>query len=284
MTIVLYQIEISLDDLVFDLESSRFIERIRTQEAMLELLLETGVLQELMLSIGHQGYYPNRPLQTVSTEDGRYMVVDGNRRLAALKLLRDPDLCERNSVDQIAKNAIHTPFVIPCVVSSSRSFIVQSFAIDHTGGLIPWDMRAKACYFSEAKADDSVTGIAMSTGLRKAYINRLIDVYAIFQRVVDADFYGIEGLNEISFSFATFADILSYDNVFNYIAVEGDWGLESSVCWRFEVKDGVRRIGSSAYHADFNRIVGSRKAFKLFREGALISQALIVANMDLELT
>ncbi len=270
-------VKIFLENLVFDLESPRLPEKPETQEAMLELLLEIGVLQELMISIGHQGQNPSHPLQVVALGEGKYMVVDGNRRLAALKLLRNPDLCKHNSVDKIAFGAPHTPSEVTCVVSLKRDAIIKSMAFDHVSSPIQWGMLAKARYFSESK--DNIAGLSMSTGTRKSYVDRLINVYAIFQRIVDAEFYGIEGLNEVSLSFPIIADILNYENTMNYVAFHGEQGLEDIVRWRFETVDGFRRIGSEQ-HADLNKIMASEKALKLFREGALFDQCLIVVNME----
>ncbi len=270
--------EISIENLVFDLESLRLLETPETQEAMLELLLDIGVIQELMLSIGYQGFYVNKPLQAVALDNGKWMVVDGNRRLAALKLLLNPSLCERNSVDKIAEGAIHKPLAVPCMVSMKRSAIIESMAFDHVSGPIKWGMLAKARYFTES--GDHIAELAMSTGTRKSYVDRLMGIYAIFQRIVDAEFYGIEGLNEISLSFPILADILNYSNIINYVALEGDQGLENLIRWRFETVDGFRRVGSSEQHADFNKIMASEKAFRLFQEGGLFSHCRFVANTE----
>ncbi len=44
-------------------------------------------------SIVLRGYFPNEPLLAIKEKD-RYVVVEGNRRLAALKALREPGLLE----------------------------------------------------------------------------------------------------------------------------------------------------------------------------------------------
>lgn len=256
--------EISIENLVFDLESLRLPIRIETQEAMLELLLDIGVIQELMLSIGYQGFYVNKPLQAVALDDGKWMVVDGNRRLAALKLLLNPSLCERNSVDKIAEDAIHKPLAVPCMVSLERDAIIESMAFDHVSGPIKWGMLAKARYFTES--GDHIAGLAMSTGTRKSYVDRLMGIYCIFQRVVNAEFYGIKGLNEVSLSFPILADILSYENTMDYVAYY-EQGLEDVVRWRFETVDGFRRIGSFDHHEDLNKIIGPKKPLSYFKKG-----------------
>ena len=61
------------------------------QRALLHALLETEDVEALAKSIAHLGIFPNERL--VVMQEGRlYYVLEGNRRLAAVKLLLNPDL------------------------------------------------------------------------------------------------------------------------------------------------------------------------------------------------
>ena len=50
---------------------------------LIQLLFEHDKAIEVAQSIAARGYFPNEPLLAIH-EDGRYVVVEGNRRLAAL--------------------------------------------------------------------------------------------------------------------------------------------------------------------------------------------------------
>jgi len=63
---------------------------------------------EVAESIATRGFFPNEPLLAVK-EDGRFVVVEGNRRLAALKALREPSLLEgtyERQVERLARRIV----------------------------------------------------------------------------------------------------------------------------------------------------------------------------------
>ena len=62
-----------------------------TQQELIADLLEHEEVMDLVRDIARQGYFPNELL--VAIRDGpNTIVVEGNRRLAALKLLLNPEL------------------------------------------------------------------------------------------------------------------------------------------------------------------------------------------------
>src|SRR5579883_366623 len=79
-----------LDQLHFDPDNPRLPERLRGKDegAVLEYFLLECNLIELMLSIGEKGYFAGEPLMVVPRDAGGLIVVEGNRRLGALKLLQ----------------------------------------------------------------------------------------------------------------------------------------------------------------------------------------------------
>ncbi|KWV95944.1 hypothetical protein [Erythrobacter sp. AP23] len=84
--------ELSVDDLILDLENPR-IGRVETQAEALEAIvrLDTGHFRTMMLSISEHGLDPGDSFYIVDEGDGdEWVVVDGNRRLAALKVLHEP--------------------------------------------------------------------------------------------------------------------------------------------------------------------------------------------------
>ncbi len=64
----------------------------RSQELLLECIAETYSAIEVARSIALHGYFPSEPLIVISQSDDTYVVVEGNRRLVALKILADSTL------------------------------------------------------------------------------------------------------------------------------------------------------------------------------------------------
>jgi hypothetical protein len=81
----------------------------------LEWLLDEERVVELMIAIGEKGYFPGEILLVVENEatkerpkrDKVYTVVEGNRRLAAVKLLRDPSLGDVPRTVEINRKRAH---------------------------------------------------------------------------------------------------------------------------------------------------------------------------------
>src|ERR1019366_8101000 len=72
----------------------------RAPREIVQYLFEHDKALEVAQSIATRGYFPNEPLLAVNEAD-QLVVVEGNRRLAALKALREPGLLEASFQRQI---------------------------------------------------------------------------------------------------------------------------------------------------------------------------------------
>ena len=71
----------------------------RAPREIIQYLFEHDKALEVAQSIATRGYFPNEPLLAINEGD-QLIVVEGNRRLAALRALREPGLLE---------GALHSP-------------------------------------------------------------------------------------------------------------------------------------------------------------------------------
>ena len=78
------------------------------EDEILKWMVLHGSVTDIMRSIGEQGYFTGEPLLVVKITELSYTVVEGNRRLAALKLLHDPELTEIKHGQQLLM--MHTSF------------------------------------------------------------------------------------------------------------------------------------------------------------------------------
>src|SRR5947209_6782336 len=84
-------------ELQFDARNPRFAsedEAEASQVELLEILWRDFAVDEVALSIAANGFFQYEPL-FVSREEGRLIVIEGNRRLAAVRLLLYADLRQR---------------------------------------------------------------------------------------------------------------------------------------------------------------------------------------------
>ncbi len=124
------------------------------QHDAIAALLDDGLekINNLAKDIAEYGLSPAELLIVMPHEQGRYIVLEGNRRIAALKILRQPDLAEGHSSSSRFNwiKAEHATFVdkVPCAVVSSREEARHWLELRHTGeregaGVVPWSTSAK---------------------------------------------------------------------------------------------------------------------------------------------
>ena len=83
----------AVSDLTFDVKNPRLPEfglTINSSEAAVARVLWDAMdVRELVMSIAASGFFRHEPL-IVAREDGKNIVIEGNRRLAAVRVLIDP--------------------------------------------------------------------------------------------------------------------------------------------------------------------------------------------------
>src|SRR3954465_13118947 len=97
---------IEYDKLLLDGKNPRLAEHALgdkpTQAELLEILWKKMAVDELAMSIAARGYFTHEPL-FIAEEDGKLVVIEGNRRLAAIKLLMDADTRKRLKITDLPR-------------------------------------------------------------------------------------------------------------------------------------------------------------------------------------
>ncbi|WP_375624186.1 ParB/Srx family N-terminal domain-containing protein [Bartonella sp. TT119HLJHH] len=144
--------EFSLKTLKLDLENPR-IPRFTSEKDAINFLCITEKILELSEDIAENGLSPFEKLMVI--QDGeKYVVKEGNRRLAALKLLDNPSLAPEHLSKKIAKYSadrkIHITSV-ECAIASDIKEANHWMEIKHLGqnngkGVKPWNAIQKSRY------------------------------------------------------------------------------------------------------------------------------------------
>jgi hypothetical protein len=137
----------------FDPENPRFPPEVANGpiENLIERFVRDERLQEVVTSIADQGYFEGEPL-LVTKHGSRYNVIEGNRRLAALKLLtRQVAVPEgRPSIEEVVENADHRPTEVPCLVFEDGTQVLRYLGFRHITGIKSWSSLQKARYLKES--------------------------------------------------------------------------------------------------------------------------------------
>ena len=167
------------DGLHFDHDNPRLaefgIKPTTSEPEILKILWEAMDVLELVQSIAASGYFPHEPL-IVAREKGKNIVIEGNRRLAALKVLLTPSIAKENGweLPKISESDRKKLEKVPAIVSD-REDSWRYLGFKHVNGPAKWTSYAKAKYIAEVhrEYDVSLPDIAQQIGDRHATVQRL---------------------------------------------------------------------------------------------------------------
>lgn len=132
-----------------DARNPRLPERVRDkpQSELLKYLHRYGTLEELAQSYMDHGYFRHEPLIAIEDEEVGKVVIEGNRRLAALKiLLGEPDADELKFTIDAPEERLEELRAVPCVFVANRQEVSAYIGFRHIGGIKTWEPEAKARY------------------------------------------------------------------------------------------------------------------------------------------
>lgn len=292
---------IPITKLLFDPKNPRLPSSVNgeNERAVLDWMLKEGTIIELMSSIGEQDYFPGEPLLAVpSKKNGFYEVIEGNRRLAAIKLLHNPELATRKgrSTKVVSEEAKHKPDTLPALVYKKREDILDYLGYRHITGIKEWDPLAKARYLSQLQqkflnlpAGEQYKSLARIIGSRADYVARMLTGYSAYEYMKDENFFDIPDLIEDTLDFSVLTTALNYSNIAEFVGLEhrGDAtlanidrsNLKLLMSWMFEKNsEGMTKLGESRDLKNLSAIVSSPRALEAFIDGASLERAYLLTE------
>jgi len=121
---------------------------------IINYLFENDKAEEIAFSLATRSYFQNEPLLAVK-ENNRYIVVEGNRRLAALKALHDPDLLDgthKAAVERLSRRIhdLQTLSNVPVIIAPNRKATDRLVAGRHIGSpVLAWEAENRASFILE---------------------------------------------------------------------------------------------------------------------------------------
>lgn len=275
---------------------------------VIDWMLKEANIVELMWSIGAQGYFEGEPLIVVPsrTKAKHFEVVEGNRRLTAVKLLHNPELAStrKSAVVDAAKAAQIKPAKLPVLEFGSRDEVLRFLAYRHITGIEPWNPLQKARYlkqlassgdFKKLKKDELRRRLAKEIGSNSNYVARMMAGLAVYDTIQDANYFDLPGLDEkkVSNSYSLLTTALTYAAISKYIGMEGPTDdeirgldkkhLKELTSWIFEENsEHQTRLGESRNLEKLARVVVEPKALEKFRAGRPLAEADLLTSGPLE--
>jgi ParB-like nuclease domain len=124
-----------------------------SEDALISTLADIAALDELITSICTNGYLNLEPMIVIGDDDqGPFKVLEGNRRLATIKLIRNPNLAEKLRIkvpSNISSTIIQSTSEVLCYRVETEDDARAFIGFKHINGAQRWDAYAKAKYVTE---------------------------------------------------------------------------------------------------------------------------------------
>lgn len=216
---------VKVDDLHLDVRNPRLVEYgISPKEKpdnLLEILWDKMAVDEVAMSIAASGFWEYEPLFVVE-EGGNEVVIEGNRRLAAVKILRSKHLQSKLGIADL-------PFVseerrksldeLPVIRVEKREDVWRYLGFKHVNGPAKWRSYAKAQYiaFVRTKTGESLANIAAQIGDRHRTVQKLYRALMVIEQAERSGVYKREFAHRRQLAFSHLTTALEYDGYADFL-------------------------------------------------------------------
>lgn len=214
-------VECNPSELSFDYKNPRIAEfnvTSRTPEKeIIKILWNIMGVEEIVLSIKASGFWDHEPLIAIKDGD-KNIVIEGNRRLAAIKTMLDASLGDYIGINKnlltINKAIREDLQKIPVIFADNRQEAWKFIGFKHINGPAKWGSYAKAQYISEVKNEYNISleEIASQIGDTHKTVQKL---YQGLQVIEQAEATGKFDRSDIS------ANRLYFSHLYTGLSYEG---------------------------------------------------------------
>ncbi len=302
-SVALIKKDLKVADLQFDPFNPRFAIELASGplDKLLERMIRDERLQELMQSIGLQDYFDGEPLLVTETEPGKgkYHVVEGNRRLAALKLLNGEINPTKPlpTITAIRAEADYKPSEVPCIIFPERKQILRYLGFRHITGIKAWGPLAKARYLEQLRNDwypdleesDQLRQLAKEIGSRADYVGQMLAGLNLYNIAKENNFFNLQHVTEEKIEFTLLTTALSYTNIVEFLGLDSRQDLEADNLARDNLKDlftwlyaqdqkGDTIVPNSRNLKELAKVVASPAALEKLRKNGELFEAFILTE------
>lgn len=200
--------KIKEEELCFDDNNPRLVEfnykKTKDSKELINILWEAMDVNEIVMSIIASGYFEHDPL-IVTKEKNKYIVIEGNRRLAAVRLLRHPNVYIKitKNIPKISKKLNKDLGMLPVIIQS-RENAWKFLGFKHVNGPAKWGSYAKAKYISEVhkKYTIPLEKIGEQIGDTHQTVQRLYRGLMVIEQAEKAKIFSREDVVKKSFPFS----------------------------------------------------------------------------------
>lgn len=226
--------KIELDKLLLDARNPRLselgISGNASQFDILKALWEKMAVEEVAMSIAYSGYFNHEPLFVEPAANGSYVVIEGNRRFAAVKLLVDPALRQKvkaTKLPPITKEDAAALGELPVIVTT-RKESWRYLGFKHVNGPATWGSYAKAQYIAHVHNDYRIPleDIALQIGDYNSTVVRMYRGLMIVEQAEEAKVFKRSDIAKNKFHFNYIYTGMDYPGIVSFLGLRSKGSTE----------------------------------------------------------
>ena len=237
--------KVDVDWLSLDPDNPRLVldSSLATDDEIIGKLYRIADLDELIQSISANGYMDIEPLIVYLDPENneKFIVIEGNRRLATIKLFNDPELKEK--IKKRLGFSINVPNLEGKIKRSLENVTVyrvsnreesrQFVGFKHINGTAKWSSYAKAKFAADwyrDKPENGLQHIAEMIGDQHNTVRRMVFAIYVLEQAEDKKLFFIQDRNTKNFGFSHLYIALTRSDYLQFLGLDERWS-------DYEIKD-----------------------------------------------
>jgi hypothetical protein len=267
--------------------------------AMIKSLRDVAALGELVQSICANGYKDIEPLIVKGPEEGPFTVLEGNRRLASIRLIKNPELAQACGValpDPIDPTVIASIETVTVYRVASKEEARAYIGFKHINGPHRWESYAKANFVTEWFKTGRAQGITIDQiadqlGDDNKTIRNMIAGMLVLEQAISAGFSISNRANKGRFAFSHLYTALTRNEYQDFLGLQKGWSdnptdvpidlghmpqLQELMVWLFGAKDQQKPALIASQNPDLavlGQVLKHPVAMRVIRAGKSLEEA-----------
>lgn len=246
--------EIEVEKLLFDSENPRLSEvedLDRTDENEIgKALWKLLAADEIVMSItSAEHFFRHEPLMVEERADGNFTVIEGNRRLLAVKAIVDEKFRKKIGAAQFEAFQDVTPVLrrelrkLPCIISR-RKDLWQFVGFKHVNGPKPWGSFSKAEFIATVheKYKIGLKEVAQQIGDRHTTVERLYRGWCVLRQAEDWAVFDRDNRFSKRFAFSHLYTGIEYPNFMKFLGLKDGLSYDDRSPVPKERKEELREL------------------------------------------
>jgi hypothetical protein len=198
------QLDININLIEVDSENPRLVPYLEnpkdsSQFDLISILYENFDTEVVAMSLVENGYFDEEPIiivpdkipsnftfsaypkpddlakaiqRLIDKNEINFIVVEGNRRTSAIKLITDSELRKKLNIDKTYPKTDNDKIIndisnIPCIIYEKREDVSSYLGVRHIAGLLKWEAFAQAAYTANVIEQELKKGLTIADSIKQ---------------------------------------------------------------------------------------------------------------------